>query len=170
MRDVAAQRGQRRAQLVRGVREKPALRVARALEAVQHRVERRREPADLVRSMRIGEAPARVPRPPDLAGGSIESRERLQGAAHQQRGRAGADSGCEQRSEERQSMQRRDRVREICGGRRDEDRAAARDVGDRSGVDTELVAAEAHRAVPRPRALDRALRERTRQHAATKRE
>ena len=48
VRDVAPQRSQRRAQLVRGVGEEAPLGLARPLEALEHRVERRREPADLV--------------------------------------------------------------------------------------------------------------------------
>ena len=46
--DVAAQRGERRAQLVRRVGDEAPLRLARALERVEHRVQRRGEAADLV--------------------------------------------------------------------------------------------------------------------------
>ena len=46
--EVRAQRGQRRAQLVAGVGDQPALAVARRGQRDEHRVERRGEPGDLV--------------------------------------------------------------------------------------------------------------------------
>ena len=67
VRDVPAQRGQRRAELVRGVGEEPPLGLARPLEAVEHRVQRRREPADLVVAVGSRQAPARVAGALDLA-------------------------------------------------------------------------------------------------------
>ena len=46
--EVGAQRGERRAQLVRGVGHEPALRALGRLERLEHRVERAREPRQLV--------------------------------------------------------------------------------------------------------------------------
>ena len=83
VRDVAAQRGQRRAQLVRGVGEEAALGVARPLEAGEHRVQRRREPPDLVGRRGLGQPAARVARALDLRGRVGEPSERPQRSAHQ---------------------------------------------------------------------------------------
>ena len=46
--DVGAQRGERRAQLVAGVHHEPLLLLARRVQRVQHRVEARGQPAELV--------------------------------------------------------------------------------------------------------------------------
>ena len=54
IRHVAAQRGERGAQLVRGVGEEAPFRVARVLEAGEHRVQRRPQPPHLVRGLVLG--------------------------------------------------------------------------------------------------------------------
>ena len=59
---VAAQRRERRAQLVRGVGDEAALGLARLLERGEHRVERLRELADLVARVRRGQPAGRVAR------------------------------------------------------------------------------------------------------------
>ena len=66
--EVRAQRGERRAQLVRGVGDELALRALRALERLEHGVEGAREPRDLVVAVRLD--PAReVARGGDVLGG-----------------------------------------------------------------------------------------------------
>ena len=52
--DVAQQRGDRRAQLVGGVGEQPALARARLLQRGEHAVEHAGEPADLIQRRRLG--------------------------------------------------------------------------------------------------------------------
>ncbi len=54
---VLPQRGERRPQLVRGIRDEPSLRRLRGLEAVEHAVQRARQPADLVVDRRLVDAP-----------------------------------------------------------------------------------------------------------------
>ena len=85
---VAADRGQRRAQLVRGVGEELAqallARLAlgeRLLEPVEHRVQREPEPADL-RSRRGRAHPPRELAGGDLAGGDLHAVERAQPEAN----------------------------------------------------------------------------------------
>ena len=168
VRDVAAECGQRRAQLVRGIGEKAPFRLPRALEAVEHRVERGCETAHLVGAVRIWQSPARVARAPDLAGGAIETRERLQRPAHEECSGRCTDAGGEQRGDHRQPVQGRDRVGEIGRRRRDDDRPSAGDVRERRRVHAKL-AAETHGAVARSVAADRILRQRTREHAAAER-
>ena len=58
--DVALQRGQRRAQLVRGIGDQAMLGLARSLEAAEHRVQRRRKPAHLVVDAGLGQPPAGI--------------------------------------------------------------------------------------------------------------
>ena len=53
--EVGAQAGQRRAQLVTGVRDEPALLVAGVGERREHGVERRREPGQLVLGRSLGD-------------------------------------------------------------------------------------------------------------------
>ncbi len=73
--EVGPQRGQRRAQLVRGVGDELALRALGALERFEHRVERGREPRDFV--LALGLDPAReVARRGDVLGGLGELRDR----------------------------------------------------------------------------------------------
>ena len=143
--DVPAQRSQRRAQLVRRIGDEAALRLARALEAVEHRVERRREAADLVGAVRVGETAARVARAPDLAA----RRGRAVRAAAARRAsaaptRAAPIAAAAQRSEERQRVHGADRVRQV-GRRRGDEHAPRRRTDDRRErrrVDAQLVIAE----------------------------
>ena len=126
VRDVPAQRGQRRAQLVRRVGEEAALGVARALEAGEHRVQRRREPADLVVRCGLGQPPPCVAGPLDLARRAGEPRERLQRAAHQERDGERADRGGGEPGEHGQRVQRADRLGDVGRRRADDHRPAAR--------------------------------------------
>ncbi len=84
IRDVAAQCGERRPQLVRGVREEAAFGFARPLEAGQHRVQRRPEPAHFVRRCGLRQTAPRVAGALDLRSGVGELSERAQGSAHQE--------------------------------------------------------------------------------------
>ena len=77
--DVRAQAGQRRAQLVRRVGDELPLRPRRVLERAEHRVERRREPRELVGAGRVDAARevARLrapPRPSWSAAGRVRAR------------------------------------------------------------------------------------------------
>ena len=54
--EVGAQRGERRAQLVRGVGHEPALGALRVVERLEHRVERRGQPRQLVLALRLDAA------------------------------------------------------------------------------------------------------------------
>ena len=135
--DVAAQRGQRRAQLVRGVREEAALGIARALEAREHRVERCRQAPDLVPLHRLRQATARVARPLDVGRGARESLEWDERAAHQDGdGGAGQYRGAETRREEKPA-EAGERLVEIVGRARNHDGAArgrSAHLGERSCV------------------------------------
>ena len=58
--DITLQRSQRGAQLVRSIGDKAMLGLARSLEAAKHRVQRRREPANLVVHAGLGQPPPRI--------------------------------------------------------------------------------------------------------------
>ena len=173
VRDIPAQRSQRRAQLVRGVGEEPALRLARTVEAVEHRVQRRCKRTDLVGSVRVGQAALRVSRALDLAGGTCEPGERAERAAHQEGDGQRTDRSGAERREHRRGVQCIDRVGDVRRRGRDE-RGAARggtgDVRERRRVDAKLVAAEPNGAVAARCACDRLPRERARQDASAERE
>ena len=173
VRDVAAKCGQRRPQLVRCVGEEAALGVARALEAREHRVERRREPADLVAARGLGEALPRVARALDLARRAGEPGKRLERASHQQGNGDRTDRGGGEPGEQREHMQRADRLGDV-GRRRADDHGAASgragDVGDRRGVGPEVVAVERDAAERGDAVAHRPVSERDGKRATAQRE
>ena len=79
------QRRQRRAELVGGVGEEAPLRLARPVEAAEHRVEGRREPADLVVDGGLGQPPAGSAVRSISAARRREPLQRTQRAAQQER-------------------------------------------------------------------------------------
>ena len=143
--DVAAQRGQRRAQLVRRVGEEAALGVARALEAASIRVQRRGEPGDLVARSGFGQPAARVAGALDLARGVGEPCQR---PSARRISRAGAIAPRAAAMSAAQSTNARTAASVVCDvvGRRGDDHGAAgrrrRRHRERRDVDARSVAAE----------------------------
>ena len=152
--DVAAQRGQRRAQLVRGVGEEAPLGVARALEAASIAFSVCREPADLVVRRRLGQPPARVAGALDLGRGVRRAAERPKRAPHQQRERGRRRGRGDQRPRARRTGARSRACRvEVVRRCRDDDRATGgrpADVGERRDVDAQVDRRRASRSRSRP--------------------
>ena len=96
---VAAQRGERRAQLVRGVADEAPLGLARALERGEHRVERLGQLADLV-AARAARAAARAASPAalDRARAGRQARQRPQRAAREEGGEQRGERGGRERA------------------------------------------------------------------------
>ena len=83
--DVATQRGQGRAELVRRVGEKAALEIPRALEARQHRIESLRQPPDLVMRRGRWQAATGIAGPLDLGRGVGKASDRPERTPKQER-------------------------------------------------------------------------------------
>ena len=109
VRDVAAQRGQRRAQLVRRVGQEAPLRFARTLERVEHGVQRRREPPDLVVPVRVGQRRRASPVRPI----SAAARSRRTSGRSAPRIRSATASAADRRSHERGEQRQRAQVRTV---------------------------------------------------------
>ena len=174
--DVADERGQRRAQLVRGVGEEAALGVARPLERGQHPVQRRGETADLVvRSSGSGSRRRGSPVRSISAAAPGEAPERRERAAHQQRERGRRGRGRDERGHEHERDGRsRASTSTSLRRRRDGDGAAggrAARVGERRHVHPQVVAAELGARVPASAGRDHLAQERLhREHPAAERE
>ena len=99
---VALDRGQRRAQLVRCVGDKPPLGIERVLQLFEHPVEARRKQSDLVTAAAAREPPAEIARAADLVGGARDVLQRLEGATGDQPGRRKrGDQGRNARNDEK---------------------------------------------------------------------
>ncbi len=85
--DVAAQRRERRAELVGRVGQEAPLAFPHALQAGQHAVQRRGEYADLIVGGGFRQAPPRIARALDLGRGFRKPAERAQGTAKEQEDR-----------------------------------------------------------------------------------
>ena len=146
---VPAQRGQRRAQLVRGVADEAVLGFAGPLERGEHRVERVRELAHLVVDRRLREPLRGVAGARDRPRAAGQPRQRPQRAAGEQRRQRGREHRGDQRA---QGDQRPGAVQRVLdpgqvGGH---DHRAARgralpELPERRGVDAQRVGPEPRR-------------------------
>ena len=153
--EVAAQGGQRRAQLVRGVADEALLGRAGALERGEHRVERLRQRADLVAHLGIRQ-PAR-----GVAGALDLARARRQAAQRAQRapGEDGGERRGQQRGDDRGEQHEAARACRACPRSpwwcpatttAPPAAGAAAELAERRGVDAQRVGAEARRRRSRP--------------------
>ena len=135
--EVGEDARQRRAQLVRGVGDEFALSVehrlrvrARGVKRTEHPLQRARQLRDLVVGLGVGDAPARVTRALDLAGGFAQLDDRADGPLR----RCKPSQQREHRAAEHAEQQEEAHTRE-----------GVLDVGDRPGVDQRQVAVRLRR-------------------------
>ena len=171
VRGVPAQRGERRAQLVRRVADEAVLGLLRPLERGEHRVERVRELADLVGHRRFRQAAGGVAGAADLPRSGRQARERTERAAREPGRERGGEQPGEQRADRDQhpgavhgALDRREVGRDDHGPA---GRLARAELAERRGVDPDRVGAEPFVPEPRLAVAQDALVDR--QHAPTER-
>ena len=146
VREVAAQGGQRRPQLVRGVADEALLGRAGALERGEHGVERLRERADLVAHLGIRQPARGVAGALDLARARRQAAQRTQRAPRQDGGQPGRHQRGDDRREQHEPARVVERVLDLGRRTGDDDgaarRRAAAELAQRRGVDAQRVGAE----------------------------